>query len=89
MDDHPAHASSEVAAIETLGQVIGDLVRIAERLPVPGGQAAEIARILDHLAAELGEAAAMIRRGAGVPAPDPGPGVAQPGGGWLSGPSRS
>ena len=89
MNDHPAHASSEVAAIATIGQVIGDLLQVAERLPVAADQAGETASLLDRLAGEISEAAAMLRRNAGLQPPGPGPGTAQPGGGWISGPCTS
>lgn len=54
-------ASPEVAAVETVGGVLTDLVEIAERLPVPRAQAEATARILDRLAEEITEAAAMVR----------------------------
>jgi hypothetical protein len=56
-------ASPEVAAVETVGGVLTDLVGLAERLPVPPGQAEETARILDRLSQEISEAAAMLRGG--------------------------
>jgi len=69
------HASSEVAAVETVGGVLTDLVEVAERLPVPPGQAETVARILDRLAEEIGEAAALLRQAqpeaAQRPAPAP------------------
>jgi hypothetical protein len=55
------HASHEVAAVETVGGVLTDLVEVAERLPVPPGQADATARILDRLSEEIAEAAAMLR----------------------------
>jgi hypothetical protein len=55
------HASPEVAAVETVGGVLTDLVEVAERLPVPPGQARDVARILDRLAEEIGQAAGMLR----------------------------
>jgi hypothetical protein len=55
------HASPEVAAVETVGGVLTDLVEVAERLPVPPGQAGATARILDRLSEEIAEAAAMLR----------------------------
>jgi hypothetical protein len=87
VNDHPAHSSSQVAAITTIGQVIGDLVKIAERLPTAGDQTGKLAGILEHLADEIAEAAAMLRGDPEArPRQDPGPGVAMPGGQWLSGP---
>ncbi len=52
----------EVTAIETIGAVLTDLVAIAGQLPVPGGRTEQIARILDRLAEEIAEAAAMLRQ---------------------------
>src|SRR5450755_1773278 len=75
MTDHRAHP--EVAAVETVGGVLSDLVEVAERLPVPPGQAEATARILDRLAEEIREAAAMLR---GRGAADPSPGTPVPAG---------
>ncbi len=55
------HASPEVQAVVTVGGVLTDLVEVAERLPVPPDQAEPVARILDRLAREIAEAAAMLR----------------------------
>jgi len=52
----------EVEAVATVGGVLIDLMNIAERLPSAPGQAEALARILDRLSAEIGEAAAMLRR---------------------------
>ena len=52
----------EITAIETIGAVLTDLVAIAGQLPVPGGRIDQIARILDRLAEEIAEAAAMLRQ---------------------------
>lgn len=59
MTDHRAHP--EVAAVETVGGVLTDLVDLAETLPVPPGQAEATARILDRLSEELAETAGMLR----------------------------
>jgi hypothetical protein len=76
-------------AAGTIAGVLTDLHEVNTRLAARTALDAEgTALILDRLAAELAEAAAMIRRDDGIPAPDPGPGVALPGGGWISGPSR-
>jgi hypothetical protein len=63
MSDHPIRpaSNSEVEAVETIGGVLTDLIEVAELLPVPADQAERIARILDRLAEELGEAAALLR----------------------------
>jgi len=63
MSDHPIRpaSNSEVEAVETIGGVLTDLIEVAELLPVPADQAERIARILDRLAEELGEAAAILR----------------------------
>jgi len=55
------HASPEVAAVQTVGGVLTDLVEVAELLPVPPDQAEATARILDRLAEEITEAAGMLR----------------------------
>jgi hypothetical protein len=76
-------------AAGTIAGALTDLHEVNTRLAARAALDAEgTVLILDRLAAELGEAAAMIRQNAGIPAPDPGAGVAQPGGGWISGPSR-
>jgi hypothetical protein len=41
--------------------VLTDLVELAQRMPVPADQAEIAARILDRLAEEITEAAAMLR----------------------------
>ena len=61
MAKHDAQPSAQVAAIETIGGVLTDLVELAERLPVPPHQAEATARILDRLSQELAEAAAWVR----------------------------
>jgi len=61
VNDHPAPRTAEVEATATIGQVISDLVRVVERLPVAGEQAGELASILEHLGDEIAEAAAMLR----------------------------
>jgi hypothetical protein len=45
-----------------LGGVLTDLVEIAGRMPIPAGQIEQVARILDRLAEEIAEAAAMLRQ---------------------------
>ena len=52
----------EITAIETIGAVLTDLVEIAGQLPVPGDRIDQVARILDRLAEEIAEAAAMLRQ---------------------------
>jgi hypothetical protein len=66
MQDPPTTPAPEVAAVQTVGGVLTDLVEVAERLPVPPEQAEATARILDRLSEEITEAAAMLR---GVTAP--------------------
>jgi hypothetical protein len=63
MTDHGASqaADVDVAAVQTVGAVLTDLVEVAERLPVPAERAEETARILDRLSEEITEAAAMLR----------------------------
>jgi len=63
MSDHVTRPAEnpEAEVVETIGAVLTDLVEVAERLPVPPDQAERIARILDRLAEELGEAAALLR----------------------------
>jgi hypothetical protein len=67
------HASPEVAAVETVGGVLTDLVEVAERLPVPPGQARDVAQILDRLADEIGQAAGMLRVVSGTVSASAGP----------------
>lgn len=52
----------EVTAAATIGGVLTDLVEVAGRLPVPADQIEHTARILDRLAEELAEAAALLRQ---------------------------
>jgi hypothetical protein len=75
MTDHRARpaAEVEVEAAETVGGVLTDLVEVAERLPVPPGQARDVARILDRLAEEIGEAAGMLRVVSGTVSAPAGP----------------
>jgi hypothetical protein len=54
-------ASRDVAAVQTVGAVLTDLVEVAEQLPVPAEQAEQTARILDRLAEEITEAATILR----------------------------
>jgi hypothetical protein len=63
MQDPPTTSvpDADVAAVQTVGAVLTDLVEVAERLPVPPGQAEHTARILDRLSEEITEAAAMLR----------------------------
>jgi hypothetical protein len=61
MSDLPTRPNPEVEVVETIGGVLTDLLEVAELLPVPPDQAERIARILDRLAEELGEAAALLR----------------------------
>jgi hypothetical protein len=61
MQDPPSTPAPEVAAVQTVGGVLADLVEVAERLPVPPEQAEATARILDRLSEEIIEAAAMLR----------------------------
>jgi hypothetical protein len=61
MQDPPTTPDVDVAAVQTVGAVLTDLVEVAERLPVPPGQAEATARILDRLSEEITEAAAMLR----------------------------
>jgi hypothetical protein len=61
MSDLPTRPNPEVEVVETIGGVLTDLLEVAERLPVPADQTERIARILDRLAEELGEAAAILR----------------------------
>ena len=74
----------------TIAGVLTDLhevnIRVATGLPMDAVDTETTTRILDKLAGELGEAAAMLRRDAGLPTPGHVPGAAQPGGGWISGP---
>ena len=65
------HASPEVAAVQTVGAVLTDLVEAAELLPVPPSQAEATARILDRLAEEITQAAGMLRVTGASPPPRP------------------
>ncbi len=67
------HASPEVAAVETVGGVLTDLVEVAERMPVPPAQARGVAQILDRLADEIGQAAGMLRVVSGTVSAPAGP----------------
>lgn len=71
-------AERQVAAIETLGGVLSDLIELAERLPVPPHQTEVTARILDRLSEELTEAAAWVRGSTASSPPMSGTGPAQP-----------
>jgi hypothetical protein len=57
----PPGLGRQVEAVATMGGVLTDLVELAQRLPVPADQAEIAARILDRLAEEITEAAAMLR----------------------------
>ena len=62
--NHPtAHPRRSVEAIEAIGEVLTDLVELAEQLPVQLDQAEPSARVLDRLSEELREAAEMLRAG--------------------------
>lgn len=50
-----------VDAVQAIGDVLTDLVELAEQLPVRLDQAEPAARILDRLSEELSEAAGMLR----------------------------
>jgi hypothetical protein len=66
-------------AAGTIAGVLTDLHEVNTRLAARTALDAEgTALILDRLAAELAEAAAMIRRDAGIPAPDPAPALPCP-----------
>jgi len=72
---------ADMRAIATVGEVIGDLVRLAARLPVATGKDADAcANILGHLSDELAEAAVWVR--AGPPKPAIILPIEQPG--WIS-----
>lgn len=60
MQNHPA-PDPEVTARATLSGVLTDLREVAGQLPVPADQTEHVARILDRLAEETAEAAAMLR----------------------------
>lgn len=49
-------------ARETARAAATDLAEVADRLPVPAGEAERVARILDRISEECAEAAAMLRR---------------------------
>ena len=58
----PAHPRpGQPEATETLRGVMTDLLELVNVMPVPAGQAEASARILDRLAEEITEAAAMLR----------------------------
>jgi hypothetical protein len=52
---------STTPAAATIGGVLTDLAEIAGQLPVPPAETEHVARILDRLAEEIAEAAAMLR----------------------------
>jgi hypothetical protein len=56
-----ATRAAEIEATETISGVLTDLMEVAERLAVPAEKAETVARILDRLAEEIAEAAAMLR----------------------------
>ena len=70
-NSRPAGAP-EIDFIEAVGSVVADLIEVAGRLPVPAEQAERSAKILDRLAEELAEAAAMLRALPGQPREAPG-----------------
>jgi hypothetical protein len=59
--DQPVR-NPEVTAVQTIGGVLTDLVEIAGQMPVPAARIEHVARILDRLAEEIAEAAAMLRQ---------------------------
>jgi hypothetical protein len=56
------HVSPESEAAGTLEGVLTDLQRLVTWMPVPSSQAHAAADILDKLAAEVTEAAELLRR---------------------------
>ena len=56
-----SNGGSATEAMATIGGVITDLKQIAETPPVQPGLAERTAQILDRLAIEITEAAAMLR----------------------------
>jgi hypothetical protein len=63
--DPAAARCSQAQASGTLSGVLSDLAAIADQMPVPAGRAEAVARMLDHLSAELASAATMLRTAAG------------------------
>jgi hypothetical protein len=56
---------SQAEASGTLSGVMSDLASITNEMPVPSERTEAVARMLDHLSAELASAAAMLRTTAG------------------------
>jgi hypothetical protein len=76
MTDHPVQPPSTPAPADDLlehaRQLVTDLVEICQRLPVDSAEAGPVAKIMDRLAEECAEAAAMLRALPERPAEQPG-----------------
>jgi hypothetical protein len=76
MTDHPVQPPSTPAPADDLlehaRQLVTDLVEICQRLPVDSAEAGPVAKIMDRLAEECAEAAAMLRALPERPAKQPG-----------------
>lgn len=58
-----------IRAMATVGEVVGDLVRLCERLPLTDPAECQSAgELLDQLSLEIAQAAAFVRAGAIKPA---------------------
>jgi hypothetical protein len=66
MENHDVPQTPEVRAAETIGEVIRELVAVAEQLPPRPVYRERTARVLDRLSEEIAEAAALVRN-AGKP----------------------
>ena len=71
MTDHPAQPRSTPTPaddlLEQVRQLVTDLVEVCQRLPVDSTEAEPVAKIMDRLAEECAEAAAMLRSLPGRP----------------------
>jgi hypothetical protein len=81
MSDHASPAPHpDTRAVETIGQAVGDLIRLCERLPLTDpGECETAAELLDQISTEIRQAAAFVRAGAVKPAT-----ICHYPGGWIS-----
>ena len=72
MNNHPAPTTPADDLLEHARQLVTDLVEVCQRLPVDSAEAEPVAKIMDRLAEECAQAAAMLRSLPGRPREQPG-----------------
>jgi hypothetical protein len=72
VNNHPAPTTPADDLLEHARQLVTDLVELCQRLPVDSTEAEPVAKIMDRLAEECAEAAAMLRALPGRPREQPG-----------------